>query len=203
METEKELKEKVCAFKENFFSKEAKNLKDKDKLLDFCIKKAWADAMQRERFKGRKNSEILQNSEAIKKQLKNEIERGNYASDFDSWHKKTCGNSNFNMGVGLWQKFINMTFKYLYCVREYFSGIDFTFCHCPIDSVIAKKLREKMKKGETGYELVDSIANSGKTNWNNIDYTQYLQFEEIVKGKTQPGMSKLAFDFLNWDNSKS
>ena len=65
-----------------------------------------------------------------------------------------------------------------------------------------------MKEGENNYELVDSIANSGKDNWNNINYEKYLEFEEIVRIKIEriksdTDMSKLAFDFLNWDNSKS
>lgn len=203
-----ELENKVRDFKQKYFSKEAQRLKDRDKLLDYCIRKAWADAMQRERFEGIKKSIILQNRESIKKRLKEEIEKNDYAPDFDGWHIKMCKNTDYGMRVGVWQKFINMTFKYLYCIKEYFPEINFKYCHCPIDSVIAKKLRDKMKEGENNYELVDSIANSGKDNWNNINYEKYLEFEEIVRIKIEriksdTDMSKLAFDFLNWDNSKS
>lgn len=204
-----ELENKVRGFKEKSFSKAAKQLKEKEKLLDYCIKKAWADAMQRERFKGFKDSKILQNSEVIKKRLKDEIKTKNYAAGFDAWHKKMCENTDYNMRVGVWQKFINMTFKYLYCVREYFDEIgDFSFCHCPIDSWIAAKMikNKLITSNDNGYDLVYSIANSGKTNWNNIEYGDYMQFENVVENvlkNKESRMSKVAFDFIYWENPKA
>lgn len=54
--------------------------------------------------------------------------------------------TDYGMRYGVWQKFINLVFKNLYCVNELFSEFKdiWSKCHCPIDTKIAKVLNEKL-----------------------------------------------------------
>lgn len=187
--------------------------KAQDKVLDHAITKAWGEAMQSERFKGKAGSTILQNKEELIKTLKDAIKNPVYG-DFDSWHDTMCQNTDYGTRYGVWQKFINILFKYLYCANVMTNGKMFSEfnsiwskCYCPVDSVIAKKLYVLMSKHnftDEEKELVKSISKNGAINWNNIDRDNYRLFQDIVARCCQYegiDISKLEFDFLYWDSS--
>ena len=190
------------------FSKEAKICGDEDKMLDyFCLRKAWQDAISHERFAGKGNSAILQNADQIKRKLKTELTENldRIDNDFSSWHRKMCEDNAFGMRCGMWQKFINMAFKYMYCAyqkKEIFRQYDAVFekCHCPVDSVIAKKVCAQLEKSDSRYELIKSVARNGSVNWNNMTYEQYLAIQSVIGSlAAEEGLTPLEYDFAHWD----
>ncbi|HQI25334.1 MAG TPA: hypothetical protein PLV15_10850, partial [Smithella sp.] len=84
----------------------------------------------------------------IKKESLNDHE------EFDKWHKEKClhlknlykENDFINFSIGQAQKWINMTFKYIFCVGEKrlpgYSGL-YEFCHVPIDNIILDKIKKR------------------------------------------------------------
>lgn len=208
-------KRKILAFFESAFSKTMKTeIEDmtasEEAVLDYCLLKAWKDAALRERFNA--GSPIVANKENIKLILKQELlQSEKVLSDFDGWHSSLCKNAEYGMKYGIWQKFINMTFKYMFCcyvAAGYFPqyGMAWLQCHCPIDSIIAKIIYEILKSdpsysvGANELELVKSISVSGKISWNNLNEEQYNLFQEQVKKIcAKESVSPLEFDFLHWE----
>lgn len=206
--------QKTEDFYKNFFSQAAKD--GKEERLDYCIKKAWADATQRERFNGQR-SEIIKNKESIKKILTEQIEsiiKGETeiksSTDYDNWHKAICLNKDYGMKYGIWQKFVNMTFKYMYCfnkIKRDFSDVDFVFkyCHCPIDSIIAQRaVTLCIVCGLTPSKEIVSIARSEGRNWNNMSETEYKTVRKDIQAiknnftVNNSNPTELEFDFLFW-----
>lgn len=92
--------------------------------------------------------------------------------------------------VGLGQKLVNMTFKYLYVfsVLIFKNPPDFSLCHCPLDSIILEK------------------AGIDKMVWSKLTIGQYQECQEKIKKLLElksldnklSKLGNLAFDFLNW-----
>lgn len=200
-----DLEIKISDFK-NGFGKAAKNrIDDKLYILDYCLtKRAWKDAVIREKFDP--SSTILANKTTIINILKNELTSNvnEICNDFNNWHNKMCSITDYKMRYGVWQKFINMTFKNLYCVNDLFPEFKeiWSKCHCPVDTKIAKNLNTALK----GLNLpVDElklsylISKSQQITWNNISRENYLEFQRqvnLVCG--QENTSPLEFDFIRW-----
>ena len=88
-----------------------KSYSDND-LIEYCLSKAWPDAIIYVRKKNSPNDSIvLANAEGIKQRLFNDITASAWNNDFDAWHDNMCSNTDFGMRYGVWQKFINMSFK--------------------------------------------------------------------------------------------
>ena len=93
---------------------------------------------------------------------------------------------------GLSQKLVNMTFKYMYIFDDYISDdnlkLDFSNCHCPLDSIILKSINYK--------ECV----------WSKLDKDKYLYCQktisnELIKKQLDQelcSMGNLAYDFIQW-----
>lgn len=68
---------------------------------------------------------------------------------FDAWHQETCealAGGKFRFAVGQSQKWINMTFKYIYVMgKQRIDGFDhlYDFCHVPIDNILMDAVRER------------------------------------------------------------
>ncbi len=121
-------------------------------------------------FKKNHLKKIFENVKKIK--FKNQDE-------FDSWHEKTCrdiidyykqkGYKEFYIGQA--QKWINMTFKYIYSYGE--NNLEgyihiYRFCHVPIDNILLEKIDSKLNS----YNRFDSP-------WSRIkDYSIYLEFQK-------------------------
>lgn len=195
----------VTAFK-NTFSKAAKKaITDKEFMLDYCINnRAWKGAVIRERFN--KESKIIKNRAAISKILKDELV-GNVdaiCKNFDEWHANLCNRTDYGMRYGVWQKFVNMLFKNLYCVKELFPEYERIWdkCHCPIDTRIAKILYEQLKVrglSKDELELSRKISKSTGITWNSIDEENYKLFQnQIMMICKQENLTLLQFDFKYW-----
>lgn len=206
---EKQVDEKIKDFYKKYFSKAAKE--GKEVPLEYCINKAWADATQRERFNGQQ-SEIIKNKDKIKNYLENQIRDRMFSNNYDEWHRRMCSQEEY-LPYGIWQKFINMTFKYMYCYRQCkdekeFYDIKFEDCHCPIDRVITKRADTLcIVCGLKKSEIMTSIAESGENNWNNMNEEQYQEVRKKIREITEKCTinnsdtrhpTELEFDFLLW-----
>ena len=184
--------------------------------VDYAINKAWADATIRERMEGR-ISPIIANAVSIKAMLNAELTPANIPiinANFNFWHNRMCSDASYGMRYGIWQKFINMTFKYLYCFEALGSthiGINWNECHCPIDSVIARRAAGLLLTYgiPDPHNIATSIAKHGDrygVTWNNITNSapifQYNVFQDTINDlclRQIPNIpSKLFFDFLYW-----
>lgn len=99
--------------------------------------------------------------------------------------------NNFNINIGLIQKLVNMSIKYLYVMDscdlldfpDYEFQINTTDCDCPLDSIILGKLHE-----ETGVKY---------NAWTKIsDYNDYIGIQNDIEklGYT----FRLNYDLINW-----
>ena len=132
----------------------------------------------------------------------------NFAVNYLIWHGNVCNSVQFGMRYGVWQKFINMTFKYLYCFRNIPEvnerEIPWVQLHCPIDSIIAKRVLPLMNTYNIldNDHLVESIANNGShhISWNYISPGQYDRFQNIIRNlnSNTDTPSNLFFDFIYW-----
>lgn len=106
----------------------------------------------------------------------------NNQDDFDRWHELKCVElvkayrdiSNHKLFIGQAQKWINMTFKYLFALGENrIKGIskNYIYFHFPIDNVIQDKF---VKLGIPKFKI----------SWSRIDsYVEYLNYQCLVRTK--------------------
>lgn len=202
---EQEINRKVSEFKDTF-SKKAKNaINDKIFILDYCItKRAWRDAVIYEKFN--KSSAIIKNKIAITSMINNELVKHSdtICKNFDEWHNSFCKLTDYGMRYGVWQKFINMIFKNLYCVKELFPEYEEVWCkcHCPVDTKISEQLNNQLKLlglSEDELKLSHKISLSYKITWNNISEEDYKTFQkQVLKVCSQQDITPLQFDFKYW-----
>ena len=135
------------------------------------------------------------------KRLKKYFESNNN-SEFDRWHKQTIKQMKKTSGnyltVGQCQKIINMSFKYLYCCKDYGEDEDkkglFVDCHMPLDSYTLEWYKHKINKSYKGEK------------WSKIDdYDDYLKIindiREYIK-KNDSEMTVLEKEFIVWNTIK-
>lgn len=199
----KDLIEKAEKFLEKEYGKNKLNGLTKNQLIDKAIEHAWDDAVIYEkRYKN--NSDIIKSKDEICNILKDEINNKNFASqeEFDKWHSEICQNELHGMRYGLWQKLINMTFKYLYCCSlKGLNDFNFEYCHCPIDTHIAKTVFRKIKDDTSkDLNLAWNIATSQKDySWNYITKENYLKIQEAIKDIcNDDNITPLQFDIFYW-----
>lgn len=196
-------------FYDRTFSRTAKKLNDDNALIEYCINKAWQDATIRERYN--KASEIIKNKTNIQQKLKIELsgDLSTLINNFDNWHQTLCENKDYGMRCGVWQKLINMTFKYIYVANKCKNLLNkfepiFPYLHCPVDSIIAKSVLENITNNELEIDeeclnIISSISKSGEINFNNLNYKQYLIFQSAVKKLAKAlNLSNLEYDILMW-----
>lgn len=169
------------------------NLKDSEEVIKKCIRLAYKDMLTAGRYY------IPQDMDARCSNLKSVLEENNYVYSRDIIEnvcllfgdKEKIGQGNrYVTRYGLAQKFVNMTYKYLYVFCHYiYKEIDFSRCDCPLDSVILEELQldkkyvwSKVSKDE--YIICQQLINEKLRDENNIG--------ELVN------IGNLAYDFLKW-----
>jgi hypothetical protein len=115
---------------------------------------------------------------------------------FDEWHRDTCdklkriyeksGYDQFYVGQS--QKWINMTFKYIFTLGEdriHGYGHLYDFCHIPFDNIIIDKLRSQ------GFQFRPDP-------WSHLDpYDTYLEGQNWVRKECN--LVPLDVDFRLWE----
>ncbi len=116
-------------------------------------------------------------------------------SDFDNWHRETCQTlttlyehySYNQLFVGQAQKWINMTFKYIFTIGESrLPGFEsfYQHCHIPIDNIIVARLKEY---GFPGLSCAWSRINN---------YQGYLNYQQWVRRRFE--YIPMDVEFLLW-----
>ncbi len=107
------------------------------------------------------------------------------------------------------QKLINMTFKHLYTIA-YNNEVmkeNFKFCHCPVDSIMLKKVWDAAKEyGVSLGEYNSSVA--FQQSWSKEDFSKdeyeksrYMAFQNAVREiAPQLGLTPLEYDFDVWSS---
>jgi len=105
------------------------------------------------------------------------LKSNHYSQDiFDNWHKDCCDNlienfDGFKVYYGQAQKWINMTFKYMFILNKEMVSSIYQYLHIPIDNIILQALRP--------YD--DPKFNYP---WSKIDnYQEYLYFQNWFRNK--------------------
>lgn len=169
-----------------------KSYSDND-LIKYCLSKAWLDAIIYVRRKNApSDSTILENAEKIKQLLFVDITTSawNKGENFDTWHNNMCSKTDFGMRYGVWQKFINMSFKYIYCINDKLDKpieLDFKECHIPLDDNTLLWCRNKA--------ITDITA------WNKVNQNQYIPIRDGIRKEIESNSnvdSALQFEFLVW-----
>lgn len=165
-------------------------------LIKYCLSKAWPDAIIYVRKKNSpSDSIILENAEEIKQRLFDAIITSAWGNNFDAWHDNMCSNTDFGMRYGVWQKFINMSFKYIYCINDKLANpitLDFKNCHIPLDDNTLLWCRNK--------EITDITA------WNNVNRNQYICIRDGVRNEIETNSNvdnALQLEFLVWRIKKA
>lgn len=164
--------------------------RDED-LIKYCLGKAWPDAIIYVRKKNSpSDSTIIANAEKIKKRLLTAITSEAWGDNFDDWHDEMCSNTDFGMRYGVWQKFINMSFKYIYCINDKLKNpitLDFKECHIPLDDNTLLWCRNK--------GITDITA------WNNVNQNQYKDIRNGIREEIESNSNidnALQLEFLVW-----
>ena len=157
-----------------------------DDALNNCINRAYRDFNRTlHRFGSIENNEKI--TIDVKKHLFDEFQNVNTLTiktqkDFDIWHLQQCealtrlySLNNYNsFHIGQAQKWINMTFKYVYSYgNKYLDGYDklYQFCHVPLDNILIK-------------ELKTFNPPKLKTSWSRINnYETYLEYQSWFRDK--------------------
>lgn len=208
-EFSKEMYEKIYNYDEEYEEK------DKDELIRYCINKAWNDAMIYEKYS--KKSNLKDKKDDIKENLIEYINNNNRESQeiilkpkelFEKTSQElgekglkfvTYFQGEDNAYFGVFQKFINMSMKYLICVNDKLNlGIDFMKCDVPIDSFILDWCRQVIKDGEQ--------INLKNVVWNNLNIEVYIEIQqgirayvgEINKKISPRNISPLELEFYIW-----
>lgn len=202
-EFSKEMYEKIYNYDEEYEEK------DKYELINYCINKAWNDAMIYEKYS--KNSQLKDNKDKIKDDFIKYIKSNRESQqiilkpeklfekelEFVTHFKKNKDTNDAYFGV--FQKFINMSMKYLFCVNDKLNlKINFTQCDVPIDSFILDWCRQIFKDGEQ-INLKDVV-------WNNLNIEVYKKIQkgicdyvgEINKKISPRNISPLELEFYIW-----
>lgn len=188
-------------FKTYIFSRTDLSELSKSDLLSLIVHKAYIDAISYERHIPQ--SLIIQHKDKVKKLVANELANNSQeiVNDFEKWHEKFCKNADYGNKYGVWQKLINMSFKYMYCFKDFFSEYKsvWTKCHCPIDQNIINAVycilkAERLNGGDGSNEIkkIDFY-------WNSMSDEQYKDLQnKIGYICSKHGISKLEFDFIMW-----
>lgn len=160
--------------------------------------RAYLDFNRTLRFHGMPDEQRLEMrnraSKCIKEAILNLLNRDKLCqTDFDSWHHRTCDvlidcyrSNGIRFTYGHAQKWINMTFKYLYMLEAVTLDFVFPFLHVPIDNIVLERANK---------QLCIPRPSQVWSSWG--DYAFYLQYQGYLRqriGKEDP----LRWEFHNW-----
>lgn len=157
-----------------------------NKPLENCINRAYRDFNRTlHGISSLQNNENVTSD--IKKNLVSEFEKLKTLNiktqlDFDNWHHNQCTiiktlyiENNYSLFyIGQAQKWINMTFKYIFSYgNKYLDGYDeiYQFCHVPLDNILIDELKK-------------FYPPKLKTSWSRINnYETYIEYQNWFRNK--------------------
>jgi len=178
---------------------------NKGDLITLCINRAYRDlnrtlhGIDRHKGKHKLFNSATNHLRSIFIEIKETPSKPKSHKNFDKWHESNCRklknlyeeNGFMNFAIGQAQKWINMTFKYIFCMGEsrlpgYFDLYE--FCHVPIDNII-----------------LDNISQSGapviSCPWSRLDdYTEYMSLQKWFREKFD--LPPLDVEFRLWVNQR-
>lgn len=185
------------------------------KIFDFIYTMALRDATMRRAYEGERTP-LFKNDDAknATREYINALLRGENPDFYttaetvengfrDKGHEFTFGNT---------QKLINMTVKYMYIAayqKEHYADLreKFKGCHCPMDSIMVKKVIKEIKS-QIDEEEVCELLKGHERNWRSFlqnawskmdkdkDKDQYKLFQNLVKYLSdKKGLTPIEYDY--------
>ncbi len=171
------------------------NEQNKEEVIKLVVGRAHKDVMIGARYKTTKSSENYCEKHT---KYQNKVEEYVRESTIISGRKliEKLQEETEEINIGLIQKLVNMSVKYLYAIQN--CGVDFGLdfnieeesCDCPLDSKILKRLEKDTKKKYTSWTKLEGIENYKKIQ-NDIQ-------DVITRNTNYLGKSRLEYDFVNW-----
>ena len=186
-------------YRKVIFGKNYKGKGNISKIIECCVTNAWNDMIAHTRNNPDKIVGDGANSE-IKNKLINTIIKTIENNDCTFKFEKTLDLLNDErLTLGQKQKFINMTFKYLYTFKDELriNKDKFKNCHCPIDNKIKKNLIEEFNKSSKYVENLIKLKSWSKLKDKTLYDAIQTDLDLLVKDKHYS--SKLELDFLFWN----
>lgn len=158
-----------------------------DDLLAACLNRAYRDfnrtmhGFDKLKTKDQLHQKVLDYLKKSFLEMQTGCVRISKQEEFDDWHGSICSilasyyenHGYISFSVGQAQKWINMTFKYIFTMGEDrvpgFNNL-YEFCHIPLDNIILKKL-----SGEYGFTGLSCA-------WSRLDdYDEYLACQKWIR----------------------
>lgn len=119
----------------------------------------------------------------------------------NEYDKKPFGiKATFTFGNA--QKLINMTVKFFYISSYQRPGFrdKFRWCHCPMDTVMLKKIYKEIKGSKLVYTKSNFTTSWSADKFENGDFPlRYKEFQEAVrKCANEDGCCPIEYDYKNW-----
>ena len=190
-----------------------------DKIFDFVYHEALGDATQQRALQKTNKKDFLDKMSKKDNDAKNAVQ--SYIADIIAGElkEKEAHDKKFYATIksildyadcndftfGNAQKLINMTAKYFYimCYKNDNLRKKFANCHCPMDSIMIKKVREKYKE-----QINKTWQLKSDTAWSKLEMDEknnipkaYEEFQNLIKNNKE-NRSPLEFDFFEWNNEK-
>ena len=156
-----------------------------EELISVAVNRADRDAMSGGRF----NEAYSEHHDEYKDSLREliSINKDDLSSDY--LINMMCKGLHEGVTVGLIQKLVNMSLKYLFSVdiydysRNFEIVVPFEKCDCPLDSIVLERLSSLTCKKYTPWTKIDSIE-------------YYNSVQEDIRKNVE--VSNLEFDFKYW-----
>lgn len=196
-----------------------------DKIFDFIYKVSMRDAVLRGAYEGDRKE--IDDIEAPKKALQNYIDEllnnGFSGQDdhdrlFLNTAKEICqGINNSDKASGAFhfgnaQKLINIAVKHIYtfCYHDKALRENFKFCHCPMDSIMLKKVWDLYKVNHSNQERRKDLGDREEflKSWGKEELqdnqlpNRYKTFQDAIHAIIDTGdMYPIEFDYKEWNST--
>ena len=174
------------------------NEQNKEETIKLVVGRANKDVMIGARYKNTKSSKNYCDNHSEYQKIVIKLIKDSKSISSRVLIKNMC-NLTKELNIGLIQKLVNMSVKYLYAIQN--CGVDFELnfnideesCDCPLDSKILKHLEKDTNKKYTSWTKLEDID----------DYIQIQDdIHDVISSDIKYlGKSRLEYDFVNWCSS--
>ncbi len=135
-------------------------------------------------------------------------------TEYRKWHRDLLEilRKKYQISIGVGQKLVNMTIKYLFCLelgyrKRLFDNLNFTQCGFDVDIPIDSYVLD-WAKNNSALDTEYNYLFKKNYCWNKISsYGDYLELQKIIKGKLRESIGKgqkniFGYETLVWNNLK-